>query len=163
MLHPETGTTTFTYNADFTLATKVDAKNQKIAFTYDTYKRVTEIAKHPVSTGAEDACQHVTFKYDTNPYDGAYSSNISGRLAAVRWGGTGTCNASQGGQWTEMYSYSSAGLPTKKRLDLTRGVNTVTMDTSNTYNNEGQLTNFTYPLNTNNYQHGLTVWGGCCR
>ena len=50
-------------------------------------------------------------------------------------------------------------MPTKKRLDLTRGVNTVTMDTSNTFNNEGQLTNFTYPLNTDNYQHGFDSMG----
>ena len=33
------------------------------------------------------------------------------------------------------------------------------MDTSNTFNNEGQLTNFTYPLNTDNYQHGFDSMG----
>ena len=159
MTQPETGTTAFTYNVNYLVETKIDAKNQKLVFAYDSYLRVSEIAKHPVSSGAEDPCQHVSFKYDSNPYDGAYSSNISGRLAAVRWGGTGSCNSSQGGQWTEMYSYTSAGLPTKKRLDLTRGVNTVTMDTSNTFNNEGQLTNITYPLSADNYQHGFDSMG----
>jgi len=159
MTQPETGTTAFTYNVNYVVETKIDAKNQKLVFAYDSYLRVSEIAKHPVSSGAEDACQHVSFKYDSNPYDGAYSSNISDRLAAVRWGGTGSCNSSQGGQWTEMYSYTSAGLPTKKRLDLTRGVNTVTMDTSNTFNNEGQLTNFTYPLSADNYQHDFDSMG----
>lgn len=67
--HPESGTVAYTYNADGTVATKVDAKNQKIAYTYDSYKRVTQIQRYPVSTGAEDVCQRVYFWYDTDKHD----------------------------------------------------------------------------------------------
>jgi YD repeat-containing protein len=57
-----------TYNADGTVATKVDAKNQKIAHTYDSYKQVTQIQRYPVSTGAETVCQRVfqTFPRSTS-------------------------------------------------------------------------------------------------
>jgi len=159
MTQPETGTTTFTYNTDYTVATKVDAKNQKLAFTYDSYKRVTEIAKHPVSSGAEDLCQHVSFRYDSNPYDGSAWQNLQGRLAAVRWGGTACGAANGGGQWTEMFSYTSAGLTTHKRLDVSRGVNTATLASDFTYDDEGKLVTYTYPLSGNIYQYSFDSMG----
>jgi RHS repeat-associated protein len=157
VVQPETGTTSYTYNADYTVATKIDAKNQKLAYTYDAYKRVTQIAKHPVSSGAEDVCQRVTFSYDSNPYDGAYSANIQGRLAAVRWGGTG-CTA-QGGQWTEMYSYSSGGLSLKKKLGVSRGVNEPALEGVYTYDNEGKMTAQSYPLGGGTYTYSFDSMG----
>ncbi len=73
---PENGSVTYTYNTDKTLATNTDAKNQQFSYTYDSYKRVTEI----------DPGQTVIhlFYYDTNPIDGSFSQNTAGRLAAVR-------------------------------------------------------------------------------
>ena len=54
--NPENGTVTNTYNADTTLAYKVDAKSQKIAYSYDSYKRVTQVSKYPNGVN-EDVCQ----------------------------------------------------------------------------------------------------------
>src|SRR5262245_25553792 len=77
---------------------------------------------------------------------GATHRTLGGRLAAVRWGDNGgTACAAQGGRWTEMYTYSPAGLVAGKRLDLYRGVNTLTVSNTQGYNNEGQLTSFTVP------------------
>jgi len=39
----ENGTVIYTYNTDKTLATKTDALNQQFSYTYDSYKRVTQI------------------------------------------------------------------------------------------------------------------------
>src|SRR5205814_8576228 len=47
--NPENGTVVYTYNADGTMATKIDAKKQKVAYTYDVSKRVTQIQRY---TGA---------------------------------------------------------------------------------------------------------------
>jgi YD repeat-containing protein len=41
--NPENGTVTYTYNSDMTLATKTDAKNQQVQYSYDSYKRITEV------------------------------------------------------------------------------------------------------------------------
>jgi YD repeat-containing protein len=42
-LTPESGTTSYTYNADGTLQRKTDAKGQKVEYGYDGLKRVTSI------------------------------------------------------------------------------------------------------------------------
>ncbi|MFN8006848.1 MAG: hypothetical protein U0V70_07470 [Terriglobia bacterium] len=57
--HPESGTTSYTYNADGTLATMIDAKNQKLAYVYDSFGRVTQIQHYPVSSGAEETYKRV--------------------------------------------------------------------------------------------------------
>lgn len=44
-----------------------------------------------------------------------------------------------------MYSYTNAGLATKKRLDVYRGVNTATLDSNYSYDNEGKMTGLQYP------------------
>jgi YD repeat-containing protein len=111
---PEGGTTSFTYNADGTVATRTDAKGQKQAFTYDSFKRVTQIARYPNGL-TEDTCQRVTFSYDTNPYDATFSQNAKGRLTASQYGGT-SCTAST--LFTEMYSYTAGGRVTSKRLPV---------------------------------------------
>src|SRR6266852_5552347 len=74
--NPENGTVTYTYNTDKTLATKTDALNQQFSYTYDSYKRVTQI-----NLGQTVIRQ---FYYDTNPIDGSFSQNIAGRLTAVQ-------------------------------------------------------------------------------
>jgi YD repeat-containing protein len=111
--HPESGTVSYTYNSDGTVATRIDARNQKTAYVYDSYKRVTQIQHYPVSTGPEDTCQRQTFSYDTNPYKSDYPQNAWGRLTAVTWQSAG-CTKS----FYEMYSYTPVGLVMKKRLGL---------------------------------------------
>ncbi len=162
--NPENGTVTYTYNSDKTLATKTDAKNQQVQYTYDSYHRVTLIKRGTLDPNngyqfTEDACQRETYSYDTNPYDGTFSQYTSGRLAAVQYkggypggylGGTGTCDIT----FTEMYSYSQAGAVLKKRLSIMRNVNpygnlTINLDASYTYDNEGRVTATQYPSSWN--------------
>src|SRR5258708_5616599 len=72
--NPENGAVTYTYNTDKTLATKTDALNQQFSYTYDSYKRVTQ-----VNLGQTMIRQ---FYYDTNPLDGTgtFSQYANGRL-----------------------------------------------------------------------------------
>ncbi len=107
--NPENGTVNYTYNSDSTLATKTDAKGQQVQYSYDSYKRVNQIRRYPVTGGAEDPAQRTSFYYDSNPFDGgAYSHYTAGRLAAVQYG-----------YWNgvyEWYSYTQAGSRTSKRV-----------------------------------------------
>src|ERR1700675_1240014 len=41
--NPENGTVTYTYNSDHSLHTKTDAKSQVFTYSYDSYKRLTQI------------------------------------------------------------------------------------------------------------------------
>jgi RHS repeat-associated protein len=123
--NPETGTVSYTYNGDGSLATKTDANNQQTTYTYDTYGRLTQAAGY-------------TYSYDTNPFDSNYSWNAAGRLTAVAW-----TSSSMGMNFKEMYSYSPAGLMLGKRLRLstTRGgfdAETSDLQATFTYDNEGR-------------------------
>jgi hypothetical protein len=42
-------------------ASKTDAKNQQVQYSYDSYQRVTQARRYPVSGGAEDQCQRTNF------------------------------------------------------------------------------------------------------
>ena len=115
------GLRSFAYNTDFTLASKTDAKNQKITSTYDSYKRLTEVKRFTVASdpGSEDLTQRVTHDYDSNPFDGSFTQNGAGRRTATayymrrsRYSPSTPLN----GQIIEMYSYSTSGLLTKKRI-----------------------------------------------
>ena len=64
---PETGTTSYTYNADGTLASRTDARNQTVTYGYDLNKRMTS------KFGA-------TLHYDTNPFGtvGEHDGTVGG-------------------------------------------------------------------------------------
>jgi hypothetical protein len=96
-----------------------------------------------------------TYYYDTNPLDstGMFSQNALGRLIAVQYPQFATDV-----QMNDMYSYSQAGLPADKRLQVNQLVSyndinnhlqhqtvTVNLDSTYTYNDEGQVTAMTYP------------------
>ena len=89
--NPENGTVTYTYNGDQTLATKTDAKGQKIAYTYDTNKRMTMTQRYPSPGTTEDTCQRTTYYYDgAVPSGVSWTSQYSyGRLTAMQWGQPG--------------------------------------------------------------------------
>mgnify|MGYP001571845875 FL=1 len=56
--------------------------------------------------------------------------------------------------FTEMLSYTAAGLVTKKRLRLTRAVNSADLDPVYAYDNEGTVTSMQYPQGgTYNYSY----------
>jgi YD repeat-containing protein len=111
---PESGTTSYTYNADNTLATAVDANNHEKKFTYDSYQRVTKIQRGTVSGGnfSADSTQQTTYTYDSSSTQNCGSlSNTLGHVAEIDYEGlTGTYTAA------ECYSYHAAGAPTKKTL-----------------------------------------------
>jgi YD repeat-containing protein len=76
--NPETGTVSYTYNSNNTLASKTDAKNQTFTYAYDTYNRLTTISVNSTLLR--------TFIYDTNTLDNTgFSQNTLGRLAAVQY------------------------------------------------------------------------------
>ena len=135
--NPENGTVSYAYNTDGSLASKTDAKNQQVQYTYDSYRRVTQIRRYPVAGGNEDPCQRTDLYYDTNPLDGSYTQNGWGRPVAAAWGGQ-SCT---GGEFKEMYSYTAAGLATKKKLVRNAG----SLEAGYTYDNEGKMVSVAYP------------------
>ena len=160
--HPESGTTSYTYNADGTPNTRIDANNQKVQYVYDSYKRVTQIKRYDVSTGAENVCQRVNFYYDTDPYNtSGFLQNGWGRLTAVEYfaSPSNTCTTSDqsnGIRFIERYSYTVGGLITNKRLytrktsswptsPYTGSVADKYMEAVYTYDNEGKMVSVTYP------------------
>jgi YD repeat-containing protein len=111
---PEAGTAHFTYNSDGTLATKTDAKNQQIQYTYDAYGRIIQISRGTVSNGqfTENVAQRTTLAYDGT--NGGFSSNTLGRVSQVNYSGP------HGLQFTEMYSYHPAGRPNREAAQRKR-------------------------------------------
>ena len=52
--NPETGTVSFTYNADGTMATRTDAKGQETRYSYDGYGRLLQVQHWAVSWDRND-------------------------------------------------------------------------------------------------------------
>jgi len=100
--NPENGTVTYTYNSDNTVATRIDAKGQKMAYSDDSYGRPTQIRHYPNGT-TEDTTQQVNLYYDS--YSGA-GPNIVGRLAATN------------GHVREVYGYTPAGELSSKAMSV---------------------------------------------
>ncbi len=152
--NPENGTVSYTYNTDMTLATKTDAKGQVFSYSYDGYKRLTQ-----VSVGAAVLRNYV---YDSNPDDSSYSGPYTaGRLTEIKYPAI-LYSASPGGPqasttFTDMFSYTQAGALAGKRLRVTKtnpyqnqqgqwvsqtGVGDLNLAYS--YNNEGKPTQIVY-------------------
>ncbi|MCE5309043.1 MAG: hypothetical protein LLG20_15495 [Acidobacteriales bacterium] len=111
--NPENGTTTLAYNTDGMIASKTDQKGQRIEYTYDSYRWVTQVKKYPAGQQSDDPCQRVSYFYDTNPYDSWLTQNAWGRLAVASYGDSDySCT---GGKYRESYSYTAGGLPVKKK------------------------------------------------
>jgi RHS repeat-associated protein len=144
--NPENGTVTYTYNSDGTLATKHDAKNQTIQYSYDNYKRLTQVTR----PDSQD-----NYTYDTYSTSGFTSSYAWGRLAAVTFQGRPDAN-NLPTTFVNMYSYTPAGSVTAKRLRLLRYSSPLDLDANYSYDNEGHVTQLTYPLAGSN---GRPVYG----
>jgi RHS repeat-associated protein len=139
--NPENGTVSYTYNSNGTLASKTDAKNQQLTYQYDNYNRLTSV------TWANGGPQVLrTYIYDTNSLDGSFTTYGAGRLVAVQnaqflsAGGSGPSV-----QFIEMLSYSQAGQPIKKRLQVNENTKIANLDATYTYDNEGKMTSVNYP------------------
>jgi YD repeat-containing protein len=62
--NPENGTAQYTYNSDGTLATRRDAKNQTINYSYDSYQRLTQVSR---PDGTEDTYDYYSTSGFTRP------------------------------------------------------------------------------------------------
>ena len=109
---PETGTVHYTYNDDGTVATRRDPRNTRIEYSYDDYKRVTQMRYYNHSTGTQYVNARKDFVYDTDPMGGSYEL---GRLTEVV-----SYSELYGQSYREMFAYDQAGLVTKKRLRIDR-------------------------------------------
>jgi RHS repeat-associated protein len=147
--NPENGTVIYTYTPGTnTLFTKTDAKNQKLTYMYDSYNRLTSVTASGQFIGNNVVR---TYSYDTNTLNPTFSQNSLGRLTAVQY------LAQSSVQMNEMYSYTLAGLPSIKRLQVnepgTAGTMTVNLDSSYMYNNEGEVISLTYPNSGASYNY----------
>jgi len=131
--NPENGTVNYTYNADGTLATKIDAKGQKTGYTYNANMQVTQIQRYPLGT-VEDTAQRTTFTYGST----GYSQYAYGRLSSVQYSGTTVPLT-----FNETYSYTQGGLMTKKWLQQANFG--LSLETFQTYDNEGKVLTVKYP------------------
>jgi len=129
-----------------TLASRTDAKGQQVQFSYDAYKRTTQVRKY--ISGTEDTCQPEDYYYDSQTLASGFTQNALGRLAAVQYKG-GTCGGSDDYPFQEIYSYTTAGAPTKKRFRIKKGSYTTDLDSTYTYDNEGKMTSVVYPKSWN--------------
>jgi RHS repeat-associated protein len=161
--NPENGTVTYTYNSDNTLHTKTDAKGQVFTYSYDSYKRLTQVEVGSTVLRS--------FMYDTNTLNSTYSgSYTAGRLVAVQnqvftpqgyVPGQGGSNITvpSSMQFVEMYAYTQAGLTSGKRLQVNETLHyyvngvaqnspqSLNMDTLYTYDTggEGKVLSVSYP------------------
>jgi len=154
--NPENGTVTYTYNSGTTntLASKTDAKGQKLTYEYDTLNRLTSITN---ATGGGSQVLR-TYNYDFNPLPGYSPLYALGRLAMVQYTQVPTGHGNV--QLYESYAYAppnspGAGLPSRKELRLDQTLTDANcnptavvsgfLDTYLSYNGEGELTEIRYP------------------
>ena len=132
---------TYTYSNKL-LASKTDAKGQVFTYFYDVLNRLQQIKVGGVVLR--------TFIYDTNTLDGSFTSYGTGRLVAVQNAPFTEVQSGIGIQFNEMYSYTIAGQPNKKRLQVNEtppswATQTRNLDAAYTYDNEGKMTSVNYP------------------
>jgi YD repeat-containing protein len=167
--NPENGTVTYTYNADNTLQDKHDAKGQDTVYSYDSQKRVTMLQRYPSGrSNAEDTCQRITYTYDTNPLNAAFSQNSTGRLTTAQYAG---CVSGHAFSAADMYSYHAAGAVTAKQMQVVKcGYDldgnyecpAAPLEVDYTYDGMGQVASVVYP-GGNRRCTGRTEWGGISR
>jgi len=126
--NPESGTITYTYNADGLVATKMDARGITTTYFYDVIHRLTKKTY-------SDTTPQVTYWYDGQTPTGCTPpaltiTNGVGRRTAM-------CDAAG----SEVWSYDQMG----RVLTEKRTTNGVTKTTGYTYNLDGSLATVTYP------------------
>ncbi len=152
---PEAGTVSYTYNTDGTLATVTDANSHRKVYSYDSYGRITQIARGAVSgsTFTEDVSQRTNYAYSGT--NGGFSSATAGRVSQITYTGP------HGLALKEWYSYHKAGAITTKRLNVTGtpfGSSSLNLDASYGYDDEGSVLSIQYP-NSQFNSNGTTVSG----
>jgi YD repeat-containing protein len=128
-----------TYDAAGRLASRTDAKGQRVEYFYDTKRRLSSIKRYDAD-GQIKPEQCITYYYDTNPFEAVYSQNPDGKMTAAQWGDENSLP----GLITEMYSYSPYGSLKAKRLRITRKGRTADIDLNYAYTAEGRISEISY-------------------
>jgi RHS repeat-associated protein len=151
---PEAGTVTYTYDGNHHVTSRIDALNQKTAYTYDSYERLTLVQHYTwgispqcssgcVAQWNEQANQDVSYYYDS-PVANDYTQNYTwGRLSAVVFAAQTYDN--QGPFFAYEYSYNQAGRVTGNRMLMTQGSNYLDLQGQYAWDNQGRMTQMTYP------------------
>lgn len=135
-VHPESGTTNYTYNSDGTLATRMNGTDlsTKVTYHYAGFGRFA----------GTDASVPEDVIYDANTIDASYGQNLIGRVAQRTSGSCG--NVVAGWVCYELYSYDVSGNMTGKR-DIVKDAlgNWVTdVPFAFSYDAEGRMQQVTY-------------------
>ena len=138
--NPENGTVSYTYNADGTLATKLDANGNTESYNYDTYGRLI---------GIPDRQQ--TFTYDTCPPGATGCVDTPGQMVQSTFAGGGP----DGLTFQYNYAYTPAGKVSSKTMvvksstywgDSGGAPSSASLAVNYTYDNQGALTSQQIPL-----------------
>jgi RHS repeat-associated protein len=155
--NPENGTVSYTYNADGTLASKKDAKQNTESYTYDTYGRLVGITLPD---------QFQTFTYDTCPLTAQGCVSMAGQLMQAFFGSSlGAGVGANALSFEYNYSYTPAGKVASKTLQL-QSANHLSFQgaqaygavtASYAYDNQGALVSLTYPQQETWVTGGVTT------
>ncbi len=129
--HPESGTATYSYDANSNLHVKTEARGISTTFTYDELNRV-------VSKTYSDGTPSVSYFYDSQPAESPISIlNPIGRLTRVTTTASGVTTSNY-------YSYCNCSSVDLEATVITDGI-TKTYITSYSYNYIGGITSIIYP------------------
>ncbi len=152
---PEAGTVSYTYDGNHHVTQRIDALNQKTAYTYDAYERLTMVQHYTwgfspqctsncVNQWNEQASQDVSYYYDY-PVSSDYTQNNTwGRLTGVLF----TAQAAQNQPaFAYEYSYNQAGRVTGNRMLVKEAPGSPGLDLQAQYawDTQGRMTSMTYP------------------
>jgi YD repeat-containing protein len=154
--NPESGTVSYTYNADGTLAKKTDANGNPETYQYDAYQRLIAIPD-----------RQQTFTYDTCPTAGQNAvigcGSAAGQLVQATFGNTTSPMIGPNDLNFEYnYSYTPAGKVASNTLEVQSGNHNNgtsyaygALTASNNYDDQGVLTSVIYPI-VENWAGSLT-------
>jgi RHS repeat-associated protein len=143
---PESGTTTYSYNPNGTLASKTDARGYVTTYAYDNQARLTGF-------GAGDYAGGII--WDQAYFGGNYwGNNTQGRIAEI-WYNAGTNVQTV----EEHFSYDSSGLVTTKAMALRNGAYLPQLSATFTYNDLAALTSIQYPNGGPTYNYSYDTMG----
>ena len=146
---PETGTTSYLYNANGTVQRVTRGNGRYVTFEYDSLKRITK--KRPDGFDPNE-CKVVEYVYG-----GDGSQFNAGRVTEIRYGATSPyCPHAP----TEMFTYSKPGQVISKRLEMrnTQGTVNPSYQQHYGYDNEGRPTSMSYDSMGRPYSGSFVEW-----
>jgi len=144
--NPENGTVSYYYNADNTLHTSRMQQGSRPCTVTTAAKRALMAKRYPpgaVKRRGRVPARDLQLDYAWN----GYQQNLTGRLSYTQWGSSTTACVPNvpATSYAEYYSYSQAGAPQGKQLQVTRSGTTSTLAASYTFNYAGGIASSTYP------------------